>query len=183
MFIEVKMMMDCGYSCLAVWAFTESNLLELIFLALCFLLQRDCIQFALTAKPTQRYMPADHKSLQYKIWTLVMSKRFDAVILVLIALNTGVLITQVKRMLKASNFLVDQKWNGLEHRSSFLQQRSAFCFLGAQSVSFCFFLLPSLSHCYNIFIICSIISSLNIFKILSCTSTLVLLSSTWSRPD
>lgn len=56
--------------------------------------QRDCIQFALTAKPTQRYMPADHKSLQYKIWTLVMSKRFDAVILVLIALNTGVLITQ-----------------------------------------------------------------------------------------
>lgn len=47
-------------------------------------------------------MPADHKSLQYKIWTLVMSKRFDAVILVLIALNTGVLITQVKRMLKAS---------------------------------------------------------------------------------
>lgn len=56
--------------------------------------QRDCIQFALTAKPTQRYMPADHKSLQYKIWILVMSKRFDAVILVLIALNTGVLITQ-----------------------------------------------------------------------------------------
>lgn len=149
MFIEVKMMMNCGYSCLAVWAFTESNLLELIFLAFCFLLQRDCIQFALTAKPTQRYMPADHKSLQYKIWTLVMSKRFDAVILVLIALNTGVLITQVKRMLKASKRIFESIRNGtdLEHRSSFLQQKSAFCFLGALSVSFCFSLLPSLSHC------------------------------------
>ncbi|XP_068695384.1 voltage-dependent calcium channel type A subunit alpha-1-like isoform X1 [Montipora foliosa] len=56
--------------------------------------QRDCIQFALTAKPAQRYMPVDHKSLQYKIWTLVMSKRFDAVIMVLIALNTGVLMSQ-----------------------------------------------------------------------------------------
>jgi len=57
--------------------------------------QRDCIQFALTAKPAQRYMPTDHKSLQYKIWILVMSKPFDTFILVLIALNTGVLMTQV----------------------------------------------------------------------------------------
>lgn len=56
--------------------------------------QRDCIQFALTAKPAQRYMPADHKSLQYKIWVLVMSKPFDTFILVLIALNTGVLMSQ-----------------------------------------------------------------------------------------
>lgn len=40
-------------------------------------------------------MPADHKSLQYKIWVLVMSKPFDTFILVLIALNTGVLMSQV----------------------------------------------------------------------------------------
>ena len=64
--------------------------------------QRDCIQFALTAKPAQRYMPDDHKSLQYKIWTLVMSKKFDAVIMVLIALNTAVLMSQVTRMSKLS---------------------------------------------------------------------------------
>lgn len=56
--------------------------------------QRDCIQFALTAKPAQRYMPADHKSLQYKVWVIVMSKPFDTFILVLIALNTGVLMSQ-----------------------------------------------------------------------------------------
>ena len=60
-----------------------------------FFKQRDCIQFALTAKPAQRYMPADHKSLQYKIWVVVTSKPFDTFILVLIALNTGVLMSQV----------------------------------------------------------------------------------------
>ena len=41
-------------------------------------------------------MPADHDSLQYKIWILVMSKPFDTFILVLIALNTGVLMSQVR---------------------------------------------------------------------------------------
>ncbi|XP_078343776.1 voltage-dependent L-type calcium channel subunit alpha-1D-like isoform X1 [Oculina patagonica] len=56
--------------------------------------QRDCIQFALTAKPAQRYMPTDHKSLQYKIWVVVTSKPFDTFILVLIALNTVVLMSQ-----------------------------------------------------------------------------------------
>ena len=60
-----------------------------------FLPQRDCIQFALTARPAQRYMPADHKSLQYKIWILVMSKPFDLFIMVMIALNTAALMTQV----------------------------------------------------------------------------------------
>ena len=72
----------------AVWYKIDSCFLSLFQ-------QRDCIQFALTAKPAQRYMPADHKSLQYKIWILVMSKPFDTFILVLIALNTGVLMTQV----------------------------------------------------------------------------------------
>ncbi|KAM7445212.1 hypothetical protein ABFA07_006340 [Porites harrisoni] len=56
--------------------------------------QRDCIQFALTSKPAQRYMPRNVKSVQYKIWTLVSSKPFDTFILCLIALNTVVLMTQ-----------------------------------------------------------------------------------------
>lgn len=43
-------------------------------------------------------MPADHKSLQYKVWVIVMSKPFDTFILVLIALNTGVLMSQVGRL-------------------------------------------------------------------------------------
>lgn len=177
--------MNCGYSCLAVWAFTESNLLELKFLAFCFLLQRDCIQFALTAKPTQRYMPADHKSLQYKIWTLVMSKRFDAVILVLIALNTGVLITQVKRMLKASKRIFESIRNGTDLNTvlHFFNRKVHFVFevrCQCRSVFPCYLLCLIVT---SSFIICSIISSLNIFKILSCTSTLVLLSSTWSRRD
>lgn len=53
-------------------------------------------------------MPADHKSLQYKIWVLVMSKPFDTFILVLIALNTGVLMSQVSFL---KGFLLCQPLN------------------------------------------------------------------------
>ena len=41
-------------------------------------------------------MPRNVKSVQYKIWTLVTSKPFDTFILCLIALNTVVLMTQVR---------------------------------------------------------------------------------------
>lgn len=57
--------------------------------------QRDCIHFALTAKPGQTYMPRNRKSIQYKVWQLVTSKPFDIFIMVLISLNTVVLMMQV----------------------------------------------------------------------------------------
>ncbi|KAK3737051.1 hypothetical protein QZH41_016673, partial [Actinostola sp. cb2023] len=58
--------------------------------------QRDCIHFALTAKPAQMYMPRNKKSVQYYVWMLVMSKPFDVFIMVSISLNTIVLMMQYR---------------------------------------------------------------------------------------
>ena len=60
-----------------------------------FILQRDCVHFALTAKPVQTYMPRNEKSLQHYVWILVTSKPFEILIMVLISLNTIVLMMQV----------------------------------------------------------------------------------------
>ncbi|VDP35667.1 unnamed protein product [Soboliphyme baturini] len=51
--------------------------------------QRKCIEFALTAKPQQRYIP--NTRLRYKIWLFVTSSYFEYVILAIIILNTLVL--------------------------------------------------------------------------------------------
>ena len=57
--------------------------------------QRDCIQFAINAKPRQRFMPENKSTLSYKVWLLVESKPFEIVIMVLIALNAIVLMMSV----------------------------------------------------------------------------------------
>lgn len=48
--------------------------------------QRNCIEFALKAKPTRRYIPK-HR-IQYKVWWFVTSKPFEYAIFTLIITNT-----------------------------------------------------------------------------------------------
>ncbi|KAL0965374.1 hypothetical protein UPYG_G00280480 [Umbra pygmaea] len=54
--------------------------------------ERACIDFAINAKPLTRYMPADKKSFQYKMWKFVVSPPFEYSIMTMIALNTVVLM-------------------------------------------------------------------------------------------
>ncbi|KAK6195079.1 hypothetical protein SNE40_000584 [Patella caerulea] len=54
--------------------------------------QKQCIDFAINAKPTCRFMPKNKDSLKYKIWKLVVSPKFEYFIMTLIALNTIVLM-------------------------------------------------------------------------------------------
>lgn len=48
--------------------------------------QRNCIEFALKAKPVRRYIPK-HR-IQYKVWWFVTSQGFEYTIFVLIMVNT-----------------------------------------------------------------------------------------------
>lgn len=48
--------------------------------------QRNCIEFALKAKPIRRYIPK-HR-IQYKVWWFVTSKPFEYAIFILILTNT-----------------------------------------------------------------------------------------------
>ncbi|XP_053618976.1 voltage-dependent calcium channel type D subunit alpha-1-like isoform X2 [Plodia interpunctella] len=52
--------------------------------------QRNCIEFALKAKPVRRYIPK-HR-IQYKTWWFVTSERFEFVIFFFIVLNTVTLM-------------------------------------------------------------------------------------------
>ncbi|XP_073235068.1 voltage-dependent L-type calcium channel subunit alpha-1D-like [Porites lutea] len=54
--------------------------------------QRDCIQFAMTAKPRQRYMPENKNTCFYKVWRVVDSKPFEIFIMTTIVLNAIVLM-------------------------------------------------------------------------------------------
>ncbi|KAK3783093.1 hypothetical protein RRG08_054985 [Elysia crispata] len=59
--------------------------------------QKQCIDFAINAKPLCRFMPAKN-SFKYKIWKLVQSPKFEYFIMVLIALNTIVLMMKHYKM-------------------------------------------------------------------------------------
>ena len=61
--------------------------------------QRDCIQFAINAKPRQRFMPEDKSTISYKVWVLVESKPFELTIMILIALNAVVLMMSVSHLI------------------------------------------------------------------------------------
>ncbi|XP_070176328.1 voltage-dependent calcium channel type A subunit alpha-1-like [Littorina saxatilis] len=72
--------------------------------------QKQCIDFAINAKPLCRFMPKNKTSIKYKIWQLVVSPKFEYFIMVLIALNTIVLMmkydgepSQYKTILKYLN--------------------------------------------------------------------------------
>lgn len=54
--------------------------------------QKSCIDFAIQAKPLQRYMPKDKDSFKYKIWKVVVSTAFEYFIMGLIAANSLLLM-------------------------------------------------------------------------------------------
>lgn len=54
--------------------------------------QKSCIDFAIQAKPLQRYMPKDKDSFKYKIWKVVVSTAFEYFIMALIVCNTILLM-------------------------------------------------------------------------------------------
>ena len=51
-----------------------------------FFFQRNCIEFALNAKPVRRYIPKN--PIQYKLWAFVTSPVFEYTIFVMILINT-----------------------------------------------------------------------------------------------
>ncbi|KAJ7339584.1 hypothetical protein OS493_005987 [Desmophyllum pertusum] len=53
--------------------------------------QRDCLHFAIVAKPSERFMPVDPNTWQYRVWRIVDSRPFEYFIMLLIALNTLIL--------------------------------------------------------------------------------------------
>ncbi|XP_076093874.1 voltage-dependent calcium channel type A subunit alpha-1-like isoform X10 [Mytilus galloprovincialis] len=54
--------------------------------------QKQCIDFAVSARPVCRYMPQNKDSIKYKIWKIVVSPKFEYLVMTLIALNTIVLM-------------------------------------------------------------------------------------------
>ena len=57
-----------------------------IFFLSFFFLQRNCIEFALNAKPVRRYIPKN--PIQYKLWAFVTSPVFEYTIFAMILINT-----------------------------------------------------------------------------------------------
>ena len=60
--------------------------------------QKSCIEFAIQAKPLERYMPKEMDSFKYKIWRVVVSTPFEYFIMILIVLNTILLMMKVRRI-------------------------------------------------------------------------------------
>lgn len=72
--------------------------MTLIYCSLLFILcvlQRACIDFAISAKPLTRYMPQNRHTFQYRLWHFVVSPSFEYTVLAMIALNTIVLMMKV----------------------------------------------------------------------------------------
>ncbi len=57
--------------------------------------QKSCIDFAIQARPLERYMPKEMDSFKYKIWRVVVSTPFEYFIMILIVLNTILLMMKV----------------------------------------------------------------------------------------
>ncbi|CDI97618.1 voltage dependent calcium channel type d subunit [Echinococcus multilocularis] len=58
--------------------------------------QRKCIEYALKARPRRRYIPKGH--LQYKIWSMVVSRKMEITIFTFIFLNTVTLACKHDKM-------------------------------------------------------------------------------------
>lgn len=58
-----------------------------------FAFQRQCVEYALKARPLRRYIPKN--PYQYKFWYVVNSTGFEYIMFVLIMLNTLCLAMQV----------------------------------------------------------------------------------------
>jgi len=57
--------------------------------------QKSCIDFAINARPLERYMPEERESYKYKLWRVVESTPFEYFIMTLIVLNTILLMLKV----------------------------------------------------------------------------------------
>lgn len=57
-------------------------------------MQRQCVEYALKARPLRRYIPKN--PYQYKFWYVVNSTGFEYIMFVLIMLNTLCLAVQVR---------------------------------------------------------------------------------------
>lgn len=64
--------------------------------------QRNCIEFALKAKPVRRYIPK-HR-IQYKVWWFVTSQPFEYTIFILIMINT---VTLAMKFYRQPNIYTD----------------------------------------------------------------------------
>nr|AAO83841.1 voltage-dependent non-L-type calcium channel alpha-1 subunit isoform A [Lymnaea stagnalis] len=60
--------------------------------------QKQCIDFAINAKPHCRFIPKNKNSIKYKIWRLVQSSKFEYFVMTLITLNTIVLMMKYDGM-------------------------------------------------------------------------------------
>ncbi|XP_058807730.1 muscle calcium channel subunit alpha-1 isoform X4 [Phymastichus coffea] len=67
--------------------------------------QRNCIEFALKAKPVRRYIPK-HR-IQYKVWWFVTSQPFEYTIFILIMINTVTLAMKFYQQPKPYTDLLD----------------------------------------------------------------------------
>lgn len=66
--------------------------------------QRQCVEYALKARPLRRYIPKNQ--YQYKVWYVVNSTYFEYLMFVLILLNTICLAMQVSK--QAENLTGDE---------------------------------------------------------------------------
>lgn len=58
------------------------------------------MDFAIQARPTERYVPKNNKSFKFKVWSVVVSTTFEYIIMTLIVLNTLLLMMKVSKFLK-----------------------------------------------------------------------------------
>lgn len=79
--------------------------------------QKSCMDFAINAKPIERYMPSDKKSFKFKIWSLVVSTGFEYFILFFITVNT--LILMMKWYNQAENIKTVLKYLNITFTSVF----------------------------------------------------------------
>ncbi|KAF8796034.1 Voltage-dependent calcium channel type A like protein [Argiope bruennichi] len=66
--------------------------------------QKSCIDFAIHAKPLERYMPPNKEGVKYRIWVMVDSTPFEYFIMFLIVCNTLLLMMKYHN---ASNLYLD----------------------------------------------------------------------------
>ena len=64
-----------------------------------FVMQKQCIDFAINAQPACRYMPKNKNSVKFRVWKLVVSTPFEYFIMVMIAMNTIILMMKVISLL------------------------------------------------------------------------------------
>jgi len=61
--------------------------------------QKQCIDFAINAQPSCRYVPKNKNSAKFRVWKLVVSTPFESFIMVMIAMNTIILMMKVLSLL------------------------------------------------------------------------------------